>query len=89
MDFKSVMNDPLLLTAYIISIVGYALFAVASGLKKKNHLLICQSTANLLCAIAEGITHLWSGLVQDAVNFIRNLFVFTFYITLNHINQKC
>lgn len=75
MDFKSVMNDPLLLTAYIISIVGYALFAVASGLKKKNHLLICQSTANALCAVAEGMTGLWSGLVQDAVNFIRNIFV--------------
>ena len=75
MDLQSVINDPLRLSAYIISIVGYLLFAIASGLKKKSHLLITQSTANCLCAIAEGLTGLWSGLVQDALNFIRNLFV--------------
>ena len=75
MDFTSIMGNPYLITAYIISIIGYGLFAIASGLKKKKHLLICQSTANALCAVAEGMTGLWSGLVQDAVNFIRNLFV--------------
>lgn len=75
MDFDSIINNPITLTAYIISTIGYALFAIASGLKKKNHLLIAQSTANCLCAVAEGLNGLWSGLVQDAVNFIRNIFV--------------
>ena len=75
MDLSSISDDPLKLTAYIISTVGYLLFAIASGLKKKSHLLITQSTANCLCAVAEGLTGLWSGLVQDLLNFIRNLFV--------------
>lgn len=75
LDLNSIIGNPYKITAYIISIIGYALFSVASGLKKKNHLLIAQGTANFLCAVAEGMQGLWSGLVQDSINFIRNVFV--------------
>lgn len=78
----AVLDSPIGIAAYVISIIGYALFAIASGLKKKNQLLICQSTANVLCAVAEGMTHLWSGLVQDAINFIRNVFVLKKWMNL-------
>ena len=75
MDFSEIIQNPLRLSAYIISIVGYLLFALASGVKRKNQLLIMQSSGNFLCAVAEGLTGLWSGLVQDLVNLIRNIFV--------------
>lgn len=75
LGWYNVSNDPIKVAAYFIAIVGYALFASSSAIKRKNHLLIAQSTGNFLCAVAEGINGLWSGLVQDAVNLIRNVFV--------------
>lgn len=73
--FVSLVDKPIELAAYIVSIVGYTLFALASALKRKKNILLMQSTANFICGTAEVMIHAWSGLVQDVINLLRNIFV--------------
>ncbi|MCR5231491.1 MAG: YgjV family protein [Acholeplasmatales bacterium] len=68
-------SNPVILIAYIISTLGFILFTLASALKRKETILTFQSIGNLLCGISEIMTNAWAGLVQDAVNLIRNIFV--------------
>ena len=80
MDIKDFIGEvdfsnPVVLIAYIISTIGFILFTLASALRKKEKILTLQSIGNLFCAISEIMTQAWAGLAQDAVNFVRNVFV--------------
>ena len=80
MDIKDFIGEvdftnPVVLIAYIISTLGFILFTLASALKRKEKILTLQSIGNLLCGVSEIMTQAWAGLAQDAVNFLRNVFV--------------
>ena len=74
-------NDPLTLAAYIISIVGFIILTLASACKRKNMILAFQSASNVLVGLSEGLIGAWSGLAQDAINLLRNIFVLKKWMT--------
>ena len=68
-------TNPMVLTSYIISIVGFILFTVSSILKRKEMILGFQAGGNCLCAISEIFISAWAGFTQDTLNLIRNVLV--------------
>ena len=44
-------NNPIVLSAYIISFIGFTLLTLASAFKRKTMILNFQTAANLLCGI--------------------------------------
>lgn len=74
-------NNPIVLAAYIISFIGFTLLTLASAFKRKTMILNFQTAANLLCGISEGLLGAWSGLAQDTINLVRNVFVLKKWMT--------
>ena len=69
------IENPMVLTSYIISIVGFILFTVSSILKRKEMILGFQGAGNFLCAVSEVFINAWAGFTQDTLNLIRNVLV--------------
>ena len=62
-----------LIIANILSFLGNMTFTSSSIFKKKNIILLLQSTAHILSSIAEIINKAYSGLVQELVSLIRDI----------------
>ena len=62
-----------LIIANILSFLGNMTFTSSSIFKKKNIILLLQSTAHILSSVAEIINKAYSGLVQELVSLIRDI----------------
>lgn len=79
MDIKELLgvdfSDPLVLIAYIISTIGFILFTASTALKRKAMILSFQTAGNVFCGVSEIMMGAWTGLAQEVINGIRNIFV--------------
>ena len=65
--------DTVLIIANVLSLIGNALFTLSSILRNKKKILLCQSSNYVLAVISEFMTKAYSGMVQEAMSFIRNI----------------
>jgi len=59
----------------VLSLIGMSLFVLSSLPKTKNKILITQNFSHFFNACAEACTKQYAGVVQEFINFIRNLVV--------------
>ncbi len=65
--------DTVLIIANVLSLIGNSLFTLSSILRNKKKILLCQSSNYVLAVISEFMTKAYSGMVQEAMSFIRNI----------------
>lgn len=63
----------MLILANVISFIGQASFTSSSLFKKKRVIISLQSINHLLCSLAMLIQKAFSGMVQDAVQLLKNI----------------
>ena len=71
---KSKNMDIVIIIANVLSFIGNSLFTLSAILKSKRKILLFQSSNHVLAIVAEFLTAAYSGMVQEGVSLIRNIF---------------